>query len=94
MLFLLYWLCYAVAFGTAICFAAYKAALVQRTLAVALRRGLRGLLHDTASQSEECTITRTNTGEGQSQLEQSQPRQILLLAGDLVHPSARYELQA
>lgn len=60
----LYWVCYAVAFGVATCFTAYKAALVQRTLAVALRRVLRGLMHDIASQSEECTITPTSTGEG------------------------------
>lgn len=64
MLSVLYWVCYAVVFGTATCFAAYKTAVVQRTLAVALRRGLRGMMHDIASQSEECTITHTNTGEG------------------------------
>lgn len=63
MLALLYWVCSAAAFGTATCVAAYKAALVQRTLAVALRRGLRGLLHDTESQLEECTVSRTSTGE-------------------------------
>ena len=86
MLSVLYWACYAVAFGTATCFAAYKAAVVQRTLAVALRRGLRGLMHDIASQSEECTITRTNTGEGSCSCS-AEPTiksacQVLLLAGD------------
>ena len=63
MLALLYWICSAVAFGTATCFAAYKAALVQRTLAVALRRGLRGLLRDLENQWEECTVGRTGAGE-------------------------------
>lgn len=66
MLALVYWICSAVTLATATCFAAYKAALVQRTLAVALRRGLRGLMHDIATQSEDCTVTRTKTGEGLS----------------------------
>ena len=62
MIFLLYWVGYAAAVGTAACYAAYKTALVQRTLAVALRRGLRGLMHDIADQSQGCTVVSTGTG--------------------------------
>ena len=58
----LYWLGYAAAFGTATCYAAYKAALVQRTLAAVARRGLRGLVHDVTDDSKGCTITRTESG--------------------------------
>ena len=58
----LYWLGYAAALGTATCFAAYKAALVQRTLAAVARRGLRGLVHDVTDDSKGCTITRTESG--------------------------------
>ena len=39
---------------------------MQRTLAVALRRGLRGLMHDLENQWEECTVSRTNAGESLS----------------------------
>ena len=62
MIFLLYWLGYAAAFGTAACYAAYKTALVQRTLAAVARRGLRGLVHDITNDSEGCTIVRTESG--------------------------------
>ena len=62
MIFLLYWVGYAAAVGTAACYAAYKTALVQRTLAVALRRSLRGLMHDIADQSENCTVVSTGRG--------------------------------
>ena len=58
----LYWCGYAAAFGTATCYAAYKAALVQRTLAAVARRGLRGLVHDVTDDSKGCTITRTESG--------------------------------
>ena len=62
MLYVLYWLCYAAAFGSATLYAAYKGALVQRTLAAALRRGLRGLAHDITDTTEECTVSRTESG--------------------------------
>ncbi len=62
MFFLLYWLGYAAAFGTATCYVAYKAAVVQRTLAAAARRGLRGLVHHITDESEQCTVTRTESG--------------------------------
>ena len=62
MLFLLYWLCYAAAFGTATCYIAYKTALVHRILAAGLRRGLRGTIHDITNDSEQCTIVRTDSG--------------------------------
>ncbi|KAL0020504.1 hypothetical protein WJX79_001536 [Trebouxia sp. C0005] len=58
----LYWLFYAAALGTATCYAAYKAALVQRTLAAVARRGLRGLVHDITDDSKGCTVTRTESG--------------------------------
>lgn len=62
MLYVLYWLFYTAAFGSAALYAAYKGALVQRTLAAAVRRGLRGLVHDITDKSEECTVTRTESG--------------------------------
>ena len=62
MLYVLYWLCYAAAFGSATLYAAYKGALVQRTLAAAVRRGLRGLVHDITDATEDCTVTRTESG--------------------------------
>lgn len=62
MLFILYVLCGSALFGSATYYVARKTALVQRTLAAALRRGLRNLLRTTSAEDQEIDLVYTDRG--------------------------------
>ena len=62
MLFVLYVLCWSAAFSTATYYVARKTAVFQRTLAAALRRGLRHLLRTTSAEKQELDLVYTDNG--------------------------------
>lgn len=62
MLFVLYVLCWSAAFGTATYYVVHKTALFQRTLAAALRRGLRSLLYTTSAKDQGLDLVYTDRG--------------------------------